>query len=267
MSKTYPNGPTEPGGSSLPRARLRSVFRWHRRGALCVLISLATPGLAGCSDDPVLPASAAAASSAGAGGAAASSSQSSGGAGTGGSAGGVAGGGGEDCAGKGTAMDGEACVAHAECAPGLVCFPPEAIVCTDCAVPVIECSTDAECDTARPGTVCGVYPVPCDCRSHGPAYLCTTPCSQTGCAADESCIDGRTCWPTHCKDGYVCPVNHVCSADVDFLDYGYWKHGCRRQTCSTDADCDPGTCVEVDALVDGFGLCFETPGACREGSC
>jgi hypothetical protein len=58
------------------------------------------------------------------------------------------------------------------------------------------------------------------------------------------------CQPTSCEAGYACPAHTVCdprpAAD---------PHGCLRDTCTTDGDCDcGGGCVE--------GFCYPSLGEC-----
>ncbi len=163
--------------------------------------------------------------------------------------------GGDDDAGGGDAgLDGGcaptepegACRSDADCTAGsLQCYAPgESIGCGICMEPIALCATDADCDE---GDVCFVYTPPCSCG--GDASECRPRCSASSCEEGETCDDVTgLCQPTRCNAGYACPAHTEC------VTKGGDAHGCERTSCTSDADCGCGACVE--------GRCYEALGFC-----
>ena len=83
----------------------------------------------------------------------------------------------------------------------------------------------------------------------GQSFACsctgTKTCTQ-GCATAADCRTGETCDGTHrcvAQPCGSCPAHFVCTSGA-----------CQRQTCTSDASCGSGYCVE--------GLCYDTLGMC-----
>lgn len=119
--------------------------------------------------------------------------------------------------------------------------------------PATPCAADQSCDAnghCVPASCMDGYACPqervCDPAGvmpddHGCAYL--------SCTAGYTCPDGYTCNPgapggtphgcqaISCKDGFVCPANTDCDPTAT-------GHGCIKRSCSNDADCDCGACIQ-----------------------
>lgn len=138
------------------------------------------------------------------------------------------------------------CRDDGDCTGAMTCLRPgESLGCGACMVPVELCTASTDCS----GTdVCVFFTPPCSCG--GDASECRPTCVTAGCAPDETCDAGSgLCAPTHCSAGYTCPSHTQCmeSKSQD-------EHGCVRDSCTADADCGCGACVE--------GLCYDDFGAC-----
>lgn len=129
----------------------------------------------------------------------------------------------------------------------------------------VACDDDASCPAQAP--LCLGYLENC-C---GPYTPLSTRC-EAACTDDATCgegwrcrADGRGCEAIPCDEGWVCPAHTQCEAErafsVDGCSAAYGcpegpeAHGCLRNDCDRDRDCDgDGKCV--------FGLCYEGFGAC-----
>lgn len=143
------------------------------------------------------------------------------------------------------------CHTSTECTGGRGCLPPGGFLgCGECVPPLATCTVDADCAT---GDVCVSFVHPCSCG--GESTECRTRCTPTSCAAGETCnATTGECGPTSCEAGYTCPPHTVCdprpAAD---------PHGCNRDSCTLDSDCDcGGGCVDGYCYA-GLGECVSPP--------
>lgn len=156
------------------------------------------------------------------------------------------------------------CQSDDDCDPTTRCFPPEPLYDSTCETGVRECDIDDDCEGRESGTICGEFPLALNACGHPPAFVCVVPCAVSGCAADETCVEGRVCWPTPCSDGFPCAVNHICPEASRAERFRFRDHGCARRLCDTSADCDCGTCWFTDSVRDADGACFDEPGSCQQ---
>ncbi len=140
------------------------------------------------------------------------------------------------------------CRSSADCG-GPLCLPPGASAgCGPCRMPEHDCTADPDC---APGDVCVSTVLACTCTGE-PSTLCGPSCTGGGttCAAGERCDPSGHCVALSCATGYACGSNTRCDVGAPGAD----EHGCVRQTCTVDAECDCGACVE--------GRCYDGPGQC-----
>jgi hypothetical protein len=144
------------------------------------------------------------------------------------------------------------------------------------ALPVGACRTDADCPDNMHGEfcwapgesrgcgICGGPPEPkcgsdADCASQGAASICDPipcPCSpddkacHDGCTKDADCGVASVCGATHRCEPAPCGAGAACPALFSCDPGGH----CARTTCTTDAACGDGRCVN--------GACWEAFGQC-----
>jgi hypothetical protein len=136
------------------------------------------------------------------------------------------------------------CVDTLDCVAGsAVCVAPgEAFHrCGVCDPQPGTCTTDTDCQGAGPKRIC--EPITCTCAGE---KVCVP-----GCATSGACAEGTTCSSssgrceaTACASSADCPSLFTCSAGA-----------CSRKTCTADAACDDGFCVE--------GRCYGAWGRCE----
>lgn len=166
---------------------------------------------------------------------------------------------------------GNGCRDSSDCRNDEGCSPPVAPLAWGpvCGIPCdaqMACSDDAECPASAPlclgvvGNCCG--------PSDALATECWAACTDdTACREGWRCRnDGRGCEPVLCDDGYACPGHTACVPDMAFAVEGCSApmgcpdgpeaHGCLRDTCDRDGDCDAdGKCV-MGLCYDGYGSCM-----------
>ncbi len=148
----------------------------------------------------------------------------------------------------GCAADG-GCRSQSECGSAQACVPPG--VPYACGIPCMQeraCESAADCED---GQVCAEYVGSC-CFAGELSSRCLPPCTDGSCAAGERC-DGASglCVTIACDNGYACAEHTSCAPGAAGAD----AHGCVRDACSGDGECDGGACVD--------GLCYEGPGTCE----
>jgi hypothetical protein len=154
------------------------------------------------------------------------------------------------------------CTADTECTPGLVCATTRYVggcLCQPAPNPLRKCvppCTPQSCDrdeSCNQDGHCG--PKSCaDGYPCGPGMACSSGraladahgCAPSDCAAGttacptgERCEPGKGCIAVPCTEGYECPVNHVCNPTSNT------PHRCVRRSCTADADCDCGACINA----------------------
>ena len=156
-----------------------------------------------------------------------------------------------------TSPDGEACLAPIMVsALGGLCGVP-------CQVDDA-CNSNLECPNETP--VCLPFLGNC-CHAGDPvSQRCEATCVDSSlCGAGRRCSDSQWgCEPIPCDDGFTCPVHTTCRPEIMATQprcatyqcrAGELEHGCARDTCIGDSDCQPaGRCVN--------GACFEAFGTC-----
>jgi hypothetical protein len=166
---------------------------------------------------------------------------------------------------------GGACRDDGDCSDDKGCAPPVrplewGPVCGIGCGPQMACTDDASCPAEAP--LCLGYLESC-CGQSGPL---STRCS-AACTDDATCgdgwrcrADGRGCEAISCADAWTCPTHTSCEADAAFVVQGCSAaygcpegpeaHGCVRDACERDGDCDgDGKCV-WELCYDGFGSCM-----------
>ncbi len=143
------------------------------------------------------------------------------------------------------------CTTNADCAPNGTCvstiegcprcehrecvYPLPACTQTpDNCGPIARCQADGTCK-----------PLLCD-----DGYECPT---GTRCKFDSARADAHGCEKIPCNDGWSCDENTRCTAPTDAA-----PHGCTALSCSTDADCDCGFCVN-SLCQSNLGVCSYPP--------
>jgi hypothetical protein len=163
------------------------------------------------------------------------------------------------------------CPAGSNCWPGACPLPP-----TNCPTS-FECTTDADC---APNGTCVRTVEGCPQCEHRECVYPPPACTQSpdNCGPIARCQADGSCAPLLCDDGYECPEGSRCKVDsARANEHGCEKipcddgwsceentrctapedpasHGCAPLTCSSDADCDCGFCVN--------GLCQSNLGMC-----
>lgn len=143
----------------------------------------------------------------------------------------------------------EGCRSQADCASAESCVPPGARRACGIGCPQERlCERDDECEA---GQVCVEYVASC-CLAGEISTRCQPRCDASSCAEGERCDDasGR-CEVIPCGTEYACDAHTTCDPSDPDAD----RHGCARDACTSDADCDGGTCVDR--------LCYEGPGTCE----
>ena len=128
------------------------------------------------------------------------------------------------------------------------------------------CMADAECPAEAP--LCLGYLENCCGAGDQLSTRCSVACTDNAtCGEGWQCrADGRGCEPISCADGYMCPAHTSCEAASAFVvegcsapqgcPQGAEAHGCVRDACERDGDCDSdGKCV-WELCYDGFGECM-----------
>lgn len=141
------------------------------------------------------------------------------------------------------------CRQTSDCCPGQFCVPPGELMCGG----VLQCPpVDAGCGAQSPcdaGLVCAPETmVPC-CP---PVPTCLPPCTATSCGTGSVCGGDGRCAPLSCTQGFMCPAQTSCTPD------GGDEHGCLQHSCSRDADCAGGFCVDGDCQAT-LGTCASPP--------
>ena len=142
------------------------------------------------------------------------------------------------------------CHDQTDCDMGMSCFAPGEPNCGICMEPEPSCSTDQDCQSSNPGTVCDyVANQTCMCSN---GRMCVIPCNQEGgyqCdpVAQECDAGTGKCVKKVCSDSSSCPDLFECPDRVA-------QPVCTRMSCGVDIDCPNGWCVK--------GRCFDTPGTC-----
>ncbi|MFK7986350.1 MAG: hypothetical protein AB8I08_09990 [Sandaracinaceae bacterium] len=78
---------------------------------------------------------------------------------------------------------------------------------------------------------------------------CRAPCSADSCEGeDDRCGSEGLCEPIPCDEGFVCPEHTACDPDAA-------GHGCVRDSCSSDADCDSGGFCVLERCYSSIGTC------------
>jgi hypothetical protein len=116
------------------------------------------------------------------------------------------------------------------------------------------CGTGPQCG---PGRGCPKVSGTATLCSGGPCASCVPPCmSDSGCGDGLRCNADQLCIRKRCDtDGYPCAAHSACSGADPNAD----SRGCLHDRCATDADCEPGACVN--------GRCADGPGRCVPTSC
>src|SRR5262249_41180739 len=124
------------------------------------------------------------------------------------------------------------------------CFAPgESVGCGACMVPQHPCQADAECTAQGPTAICDIGL--CSCMGEKDCIA--------GCASDTACPEGATCGADPpcqartCTTPGDCPANFACTSNR-----------CVRLTCTTDAACGGGVCVQGQCY-SSFGFCSAQP--------
>jgi hypothetical protein len=127
----------------------------------------------------------------------------------------------------------DTCHDNSECPSG--CSPiPNGGGCGACNAPQHECEMDVDCGM---NAVCNDYPFdePCNCTGETIERRCQPVCPATACGPDETCDEASGhCNPTPCEDGFTCPTGTTCQM-VPWAD----AHHCRPFDCTEGADCTP----------------------------
>jgi hypothetical protein len=165
---------------------------------------------------------------------------------------------------------GNSCRDEGDCKEQEGCAPPVrplewGPVCGAGCTQQMDCVDDSSCPAEAP--LCLGYVGNC-C---GPSDPLSTRCS-AACTDDLACgegwrcrADGRGCKAISCADGYTCPAFTECEPDSGFVvegcsapfgcPDGAEAHGCVRDACERDGDCEgDGKCV--------WGMCYEGFGSC-----
>jgi hypothetical protein len=165
---------------------------------------------------------------------------------------------------------GDACRDSGDCSGDKGCAPPVSPlewgpVCGIGCGPMMQCVDDSSCPAEAPLCL-GYLEICC-----GPVDPLSTRCS-AACTDDAACGEGwrcradqRGCEAVPCTDGYTCPAHTECDEPNAFVvegcsapqgcPEGAEAHGCVRDVCERDGDCDSGgKCV--------WGLCYEGFGEC-----
>ncbi len=140
------------------------------------------------------------------------------------------------------------CHNDSECTGGIgfeTCSPPGATLCGGaCRIPLDTCMNDSDCANTTGGPfIC--EPVPCACS---PDRECVPGCKDSSdCQTGFECGPDARCVPQSCA-GVACPPNFACTTT------GTEKR-CSRKTCTSDAGCGGGYCVN--------GACYGELGECH----
>ena len=134
-----------------------------------------------------------------------------------------------------------ACRSDTDCVDGSSCFEPGACNAGMEEVTPVACSDTEPCAGAL---VCETSAAGCGFSA---GAVCVEPCPARPCSEDETCGDDGVCAPTACADGFTCPAHTHCAEAGD-------AHGCARDACAADSDCNAGHCVN--------GRCFDDLGEC-----
>ena len=138
------------------------------------------------------------------------------------------------------------CRTEADCSDGTSCYDEDDPFYGDCEGAERACEGDGECGE---GNVCAEYQNDHPCNPGELSTRCVAACLD-----NAACLDGEQCdtatghcviWA--CADGYTCPTYFSCTPDTEGT-------GCARDTCTDDAGCGEGWCVD--------GACFAEPGFC-----
>jgi hypothetical protein len=141
------------------------------------------------------------------------------------------------------------CTSGYTCTAGLVCKVGDAAADPHGCVPEA-CTQGYACAA---GLVCKVGDAAADAHGCAPeacsqGYTCP---AGTTCAASSS-ADPHGCSPIHCSTTHPCPVNTTCDPAAP-------GEGCSIRTCTHDAECDCGACVN-GACAPHLGVCVTLAG-------
>jgi len=98
-----------------------------------------------------------------------------------------------------------------------------------------------------------------DCARFGETAICSTQTCVAGCTAETMCAVGQICAASHhcvprpCVADGDCPQFFACDGASSST-----PGGCNRRTCSTDATCPGGFCVN-NRCYDQLGTCVPPP--------
>jgi len=183
---------------------------------------------------------------------------------TGGSSSGGAGTGGRASGGTASGGPGSECRSDSQCALAKCCGSAECfgfycgISPSQCQTPTFECDTDADCPPD--GTCVSSLKETCpQCPSRDCVYpppLCSDGYTCQGlrvCDVASARADEHGCVAPSCADTVTCPENYRCTAPSAVDD------GCRLLTCTQDADCDSGYCLNGTCSSSVAGKCTAPP--------